>query len=71
MLRWRDIKKHAPPDDALGVAILVEVTCKCAKGGIVALMAGRQNGEWIIQDFKHEFDITHWLKLPPFVRRSA
>jgi len=71
MMRWRDIQKHEPPRDAMGVAILVEITCECAKGGIVALMANRQDGEWTIENFEHEFEITHWIQLPPFVKRRV
>lgn len=66
--RWKDPSREPPPDDAHNLVVLVEVTCPCAKGGQVALCAGRMEGEWVIAPFEHEFEILRWLKLPEFPR---
>lgn len=64
--RWRDIRREPPPDDAHGLLVLVVVTCDCAKGAQVALCAGRMNGEWVIDQFEHSFEIDYWMRLPDF-----
>lgn len=52
------------PRDAWPVIVSVTITCRCAKGGVVVLSAARENGESIIADFEHEFEITHFLEIP-------
>lgn len=64
--RWKNPTKEPPPREAYGLVVLVTITCDCAKGGQVALTAGRMDGEWVIEDFEHDFEIMRWLRLPDF-----
>lgn len=62
--RWKDPAKEMPPDDADFLVVLARITCDCAKGALVTICAGRENGEWMVQPCEHDFEIERWLMLP-------
>jgi hypothetical protein len=52
------------PREAWPLAVAVRITCSCGEGGIVVLSGARQNGEWVLDDFPHRFDIVEFFELP-------
>ena len=64
-MNWKPAKDA--PHEHWPMVIAARITCLCGFGGIVVLSAARKNGEWIIQDFEHSFEITDFiaLKKPP------
>ena len=69
--RWHRIGGEPLPRNEVGLVVQVRLTCSCAPGGLVALPAGRLDGEWVIGDFEHQFEIEAWMKLPPFLPRLS
>jgi hypothetical protein len=62
---WLNPSKSTPPENAIGVAVLCELTC-CIPGGLMVNCFGRDKGEWIVPpQVQHRFKIIGWAPLPP------
>lgn len=69
---WKNALTEQPPRDAMGLVVLVQLTCECGKGGQLVLSAARMAGEWVLSPCNHHFEIDYWARLedypPPLVR---